>query len=201
MLFVVLLACLQLRTISCKRLWQWRIMLQPPYLTQQKELQAGDSTSKRSWVSWMMQRHMPTFKWVLPVHTPISLMICSTLSRTWQLKLGLTVQYSGTASPKTLSARLLEQYVFLHFKTLLLSKNFNLLAHKCHNYFKKFPHGWAIEEFLKSNLKNKHLYACKWGYLGTLSKGQAGLGQGDPRPVRSGKGRARADPDPSTDVI
>ncbi|KAF8229723.1 hypothetical protein L208DRAFT_1154457, partial [Tricholoma matsutake] len=35
-----------------------------------------------------------------------------------------------------------------------------------HGYFKQFPHGWPIEEFLKSNLKNKRAYACKRGYLG-----------------------------------
>jgi hypothetical protein len=29
----------------------------------------------------------------------------------------------------------------------------------------KFPHGWAIEEFLKTNLKNKRAYARKRGYL------------------------------------
>ena len=32
-------------------------------------------------------------------------------------------------------------------------------------YFKKFAHGWAIEEFLKSQLKNKRAYARKNGFL------------------------------------
>ena len=105
-------------------------------------------------------------------------MICSALSRTWQLKLGLTVRYRGTTSPKTLSARLLEWYVFLHFKTLLLSKNFILQAREYHNYFKKFPHGWAIEEFLKSNLKNKHSYAHKQGYLGDWTNQGVESGEG-----------------------
>ena len=36
---------------------------------------------------------------------------CSALSRTYQLKQGLIVQYCGTANPKNLSARLLELYV------------------------------------------------------------------------------------------
>ncbi|KAF8224790.1 hypothetical protein L208DRAFT_1128737, partial [Tricholoma matsutake] len=34
-------------------------------------------------------------------------------------------------------------------------------AQQRHSYFKRFPHGWPIEEFLKSNLKNKHAYARK----------------------------------------
>ena len=32
-----------------------------------------------------------------------------------------------------------------------------------------FPHGWPIEEFIKSSLKNKHAYACKQGYFEELS--------------------------------
>ena len=32
-------------------------------------------------------------------------------------------------------------------------------------YFKKFAHGWAIEEFLKSQLKNRRAYARKNGFL------------------------------------
>jgi hypothetical protein len=39
----------------------------------------------------------------------------SALSGTWQLKLGLTAQYSGTANPKTLSAKLLDWSVFVFF--------------------------------------------------------------------------------------
>ncbi|KAF8237099.1 hypothetical protein L208DRAFT_1389937, partial [Tricholoma matsutake] len=39
-------------------------------------------------------------------------------------------------------------------------------ARQCHGYFKQFPHGWPIEEFLKLNLKNKCVYARKRGYLG-----------------------------------
>ncbi|KAF8235248.1 hypothetical protein L208DRAFT_1542504, partial [Tricholoma matsutake] len=35
-------------------------------------------------------------------------------------------------------------------------------------YFKQFPHGWAIEEFIKSSLKNKSAYACKQGYFQEL---------------------------------
>ena len=36
-------------------------------------------------------------------------------------------------------------------------------------YFKWFPHGWPIEEFIKSSLKNKHAYAHKKGYFKELS--------------------------------
>ena len=32
-------------------------------------------------------------------------------------------------------------------------------------YFKKFAQGWAIEEFLKSQLKNRRAYARKHGFL------------------------------------
>ena len=42
-------------------------------------------------------------------------------------------------------------------------------AQEYHKYFKQFPHGWPIEEFIKSSLKNKRVYACKKGYLKELS--------------------------------
>jgi hypothetical protein len=49
---------------------------------------------------------------------------CSALSGTWQLKQESTVRYCGTANPKTLSAKLLERYVSLPFKThMFVSKN------------------------------------------------------------------------------
>lgn len=38
-------------------------------------------------------------------------------------------------------------------------------ARQRHSYLKRFPHGWAVEEFLKTNLKNKRAYARKRGYL------------------------------------
>ena len=34
-----------------------------------------------------------------------------------------------------------------------------------HNeYFKRFSHGWPIEEFMKISLKNKRAYACKCSF-------------------------------------
>ena len=42
---------------------------------------------------------------------------------------------------------------------------FIIQARERQPYFKKFAHGWAIEEFLKSQLKNKHAYARKNGFL------------------------------------
>ena len=42
-------------------------------------------------------------------------------------------------------------------------------AREHHEYFKQFPHGWPIEEFIKSSLKNKHTYAHKQGYFEELS--------------------------------
>ena len=38
-------------------------------------------------------------------------------------------------------------------------------ARERHNFFKRFLNGWAVAEFIKSNLKNKCAYACKRGYL------------------------------------
>ena len=38
-------------------------------------------------------------------------------------------------------------------------------ARQRHSYLKRFPHGWAVEKFLKTNLKNKRAYARKHGYL------------------------------------
>ena len=38
-------------------------------------------------------------------------------------------------------------------------------AREHHEYFKRFPHGWAIEEFIKTSLKNKRAYAHKQGYF------------------------------------
>ena len=38
-----------------------------------------------------------------------------------------------------------------------------------HEYFKQFPHGWPIEKFIKSSLKNKRTYAHKKGYFEELS--------------------------------
>ena len=42
-------------------------------------------------------------------------------------------------------------------------------AQERHECFKQFPHGWPIEEFIKSSLKNKHTYACKQEYFEELS--------------------------------
>ena len=42
-------------------------------------------------------------------------------------------------------------------------------AQERHKYFKQFPHGWPIEEFIKSSLKNKHTYAYKQEYFEELS--------------------------------
>ena len=33
----------------------------------------------------------------------------------------------------------------------------------------KFAHGWAVEEFLKSQLKNRHAYAWKHGFLSDIA--------------------------------
>ena len=38
-------------------------------------------------------------------------------------------------------------------------------ARECHRCLNWYPHGWPVEEFLKIYLKNKRIYACKWGYL------------------------------------
>lgn len=42
------------------------------------------------------------------------------------------------------------------------------VAWEHHEYIKQFPHGWAIEEFIKSSLKNKSAYAHKQGYFQEL---------------------------------
>ena len=41
-------------------------------------------------------------------------------------------------------------------------------AQQRQEYFKRFLHRWAIEEFIKLSLKNKHAYACRHGYLQEL---------------------------------
>ena len=71
-LTVVLLSCLQLRTMPCKWLWLWRNILQQWYHTQKKELLVRESTSKRPWGLQMMGRHTTSFEWVLQAHTLIS---------------------------------------------------------------------------------------------------------------------------------
>ena len=38
-------------------------------------------------------------------------------------------------------------------------------ARERHNFLHQFTHGWLVEEFLKTYLKNKHSYAHKRGYL------------------------------------
>ena len=55
-------------------------------------------------------------------------------------------------------------------------------ARQRQEYFKQFPHGWAIEEFIKSSLKNKRAYAHRHGYLQELknaSKASDGEHSGD----------------------
>ena len=76
-LIVVLLACLQPKMMPCERLWQWRntILGWPWYLAQIKEVQVTDSISKRLWALRMIQRRIPSFEWVLAMHTAIMLMI------------------------------------------------------------------------------------------------------------------------------
>ena len=38
-------------------------------------------------------------------------------------------------------------------------------ARERHKFLNRFPHGWPVEEFLKTYLKNKRAYARKRGYL------------------------------------
>lgn len=38
-------------------------------------------------------------------------------------------------------------------------------ARERHSFLNRFPHGWPVEEFLKTYLKNKRAYARKRGYL------------------------------------
>ena len=71
-LTVVLLSCLQLRTMPCKWLWLWRNVLQQWYHAQKKELLVRDSTSKRPCGLQMMGRHTTSFEWVLLACTLIS---------------------------------------------------------------------------------------------------------------------------------
>ena len=47
----------------------------------------------------------------------------------------------------------------------LQTQYFMIQARERQPYFKRFAHGWAIEEFLKSQLKNRRSYARKHGYL------------------------------------
>ena len=42
-------------------------------------------------------------------------------------------------------------------------------AHEHHNFLHQFPHGWPVEEFITTYLKNKCSYACKQGYLPEMS--------------------------------
>ena len=46
-----------------------------------------------------------------------------------------------------------------------LSSNIVFQARQYDNYFNRFLGGWAIKEFIKSSLKNKHAYARRAGYL------------------------------------
>lgn len=55
---------------------------------------------------------------------------------------------------------------FLKNSFSFFSKTIIFQARQRHSYFNRFPHGWAIEEFIKSNLKNKCAYARKRRYLG-----------------------------------
>lgn len=59
------------------------------------------------------------------------------------------------------------------------SITFILQARERHSYFKRFPHGWAVEEFLKSSLKNKRAYARKRGYLEDKTNGGTESDEGE----------------------
>jgi len=60
---------------------------------------------------------------------------------------------------------LLGRYVIIFSNLFQPSLTLISQARQRHDYFKRFPHGWAIEEFIKSNLKNKRAYARNRGYL------------------------------------
>ena len=83
----------------------------------------------------------------------------------------------------------------LKLKHLLFSKNFILQACERHSYFKRFPHGWAIEEFLKANLKNKRAYARKRGYLGDQTNVGVESDEGDKEDSASDQDHDGADRD------
>ena len=53
-----------------------------------------------------------------------------------------------------------------------------LQAWQCHPYLKWFAHGWAIEEFIKSSLKNKCVYAHKKGFFEEYKDFNKGKGSG-----------------------
>lgn len=77
----------------------------------------------------------------------------------------------------------------------LFSKNFILQARERHSYFRRFPHGWAIEEFLKANLKNKRAYARKRGYLGDQTNLGVERDEGDEEDSASDQDHDGADRD------
>ena len=54
---------------------------------------------------------------------------------------------------------------FLFSLFISIIHNHLFWAHEHHNFLNRFPHGWPIEEFIKTYLKNKHTYAYKQGYL------------------------------------
>ena len=86
------------------------------------------------------------------------------MSKTQLPGLGLTSRSHGTANPSISLPRLLGRYVIF---SNLSQPSLTLIsqARQRHDYFKRFPHGWAIEEFIKSSLKNRRAYARSQGYL------------------------------------
>lgn len=43
-------------------------------------------------------------------------------------------------------------------------------ARERHDFLNRYPHGWPVEEFLKTYLKNKRAYARKRGYLTDINQ-------------------------------
>jgi hypothetical protein len=103
-------------------------------------------------------------EWVTLLYSHSFLNVCSAVSETQFPGLGLTYRSHGTTNPSISLPTLLGQYVIF---SNLSQPSLTLIsqAWQCHNYFKWFPHRWAIEEFIKSSLKNRCAYACSQGYL------------------------------------
>jgi hypothetical protein len=74
--------------------------------------------------------------------------------------------YLGISNRRKPSVKLLEQSVPPLFSLhLSIIHDHIFQARERHNFLNRYPHGWPIEEFIKTYLKNKRTYARKQGYL------------------------------------
>ncbi|KAF9457720.1 hypothetical protein BDZ94DRAFT_1326070 [Collybia nuda] len=73
----------------------------------------------------------------------------------------------------------LDPLVFWNRQPSVVISQIIRMAQSQHTYLKRFHNGWAVQEFIKSHLKNRRAYARKCGYTTEIRNTLGSIGDND----------------------